>query len=772
MKKKLLFAMTAIVSLAAVSAAGFGSADGAAGQVASFRHIGTYIVPDGGVAEITAATPDGMLLAYTNSGDKNVGLVDFADPRAPKLIKEVEMPGEPTSVAITADGKYAVAAVNTSKIEEGEKPEITPGKLVVIDLKKREAVGDISVGNGPDSIALTQIGKTTYAVVAIENEPIVVDEGGLLTDAEEPGHAGDISGPGAVQIVAIDWSNVGRSKVSTISFPEKQLADAGLLFPADPQPEFITIKNGKAAVTLQENNGVAVIGVANGQLYSLFSVGKPYLQKHDLTEDGMIYFGEAYPESILSEAPYAGARMPDGIAWNAAGTILYTADEGEMDWTGGRGWSAWTAQGSQVWKDNGELERIAAEYGHYPEGRSEAGGIEVEGMEVASFGKKQFAFVGSEKGSFVAVYDITNDRKPEFVQLLPTGMEPEGLLAIPQRNLFLTSDEDSGTITVFEGAASPGTASSPGQVMLHASGFYWSAISGLTVDANRNDILYAVPDNALKSHIYEIGLNGGTGTVRPLARLSEGGKAVDYDLEGIVRDTSIEAPANAGFWLASEGNAAFDEDDYAPNVLLQVDRDGNVLQKVTLPAEIDSAEGGLIRSNGFEGVAISEDGKKLVAAIQREYKDDKAIGGTLYARIAVYDLEHKSWSFYLYPLEPTSVKGDWIGLSEIVQVGGDRYAVVERDKQIGGAIHLKAVYTFSLDGVEPFEGLVAEGGDIAKSVVVKTKAADLRQAFLPFEKIEGMTVTPDGTVWTALDNDGGEVHSVVYKAGNVSELLK
>jgi len=770
MKKRLISALSAI-SVVATAVAGLGSAQAAnENQIDSFRKIGTFVVPNGGVAEITAATPNGNILAYTNSGDKNVGIVDLADPKAPKLKTELDMPGEPTSVAITADGKYGIAVVNTSAKEEGDKPQLTPGKLVVIDLKTNAVVGDVSIGTGPDAVAVTTIGNQTYAVVAIENEPVVVDKDGNLTDAEEPGLEGDISGPGSIQVVALNWSDLSKSAVKTVSFTKEQLADKGLLFPEDPQPEFVKIKNGLAAVTLQENNGVAVIDVKNGALKSLFSLGKPKGHKHDLTEDGVISFSESYPEKFEAEVSYAGARMPDGIAWNARGTILYTADEGEMDLTGGRGWSAWTTQGSQVWKDNGELEPLAAEYGHYPEARSEAGGIEVEGMETAVFGKKEFAFVGSEKGSFVAVYDITNNRKPAFVQLLPTGMEPEGLLAIPQRNVFLTSDEDSGTITVFEGVS--GLANSPDMLTLHASDFYWAAISGLASDATRNDVMYAVPDNALESYIYRIDMKDGMGSVSPLARITDNGQPVNLDLEGIVRDTSAAAPANAGFWLANEGNAQFGKETYSPNMLLQVDRNGNVLQKVSLPPEVDSNEGGVIRNNGFEGVTISSDGKYLLGAIQRQYTGEKAKDGTLYARIARYDLTNQTWEFFLYPLEPTTVEDDWVGLSEIVNLGNDTYAVIERDKMVGGAIHLKALYTFTLDGVEPFEGVIAEDSDLSKSVVAKKKVADLRDAFMPFEKIEGMTVTPDGSVWTALDNDGGEVHSVVYKAATAAELLK
>jgi len=765
---KKLSVIVSCTLLAASTFAGVGATRAAQGTVDSFRPLSTYIVPNGGVAEIISATPDGKTVLYTNSSDENIGVVDLSAPAQPKLLKEISMPGEPTSVAVTKDGKYAVAVVITSEKEEGEKPVITPGKLLVIDMSDLEVVGDVNIGNHPDSVALETVGRKTVAVVAIENEPVVVDAEGKLTDAEEPGHEGDISGPGYVQTVALNFSNPSSSKVTSIPFPASELSAKGFLFPDDPQPEYVDVRQGKAAVSLQENNGVAVIDLSSNKIVSLFSTGKPKGQKHDLTEDGKISFTESYPEKFADVA-YAGARMPDTVAWNAKGTVLLTADEGEMDLTGGRGWSIWSERGSQIWKDQGQLELTAVQYGHYPDGRSEAGGIEIEGMETAVFGKKEFAFVGSEKGSFVGVYDITNPRKPEFVQLLPTGLEPEGLLALPQNNLFLTSDEESGTISIFEGVTGlyQGNATKP---TLHSPNVAWSAISGLAADAASSSVLYAVPDNAMESFVYRIDLKGGQATVSHFAKIMDGAEQAKLDLEGIVRDTSVAAPANAGFWVANEGNAAFGEDGYMANQLLQIDAKGNIVQKVSLPAEIDSAAGGAIRNNGFEGVALSSDGKYLVAAIQREYKGDQSADGTNYARIARYDLTNKIWEFFLYPLERTDVEDDWIGLSEIVNIGGDRYAVIERDKQIGGAVHLKAVYTFSLEGLTSFPGMVTANSDVSKSVVSKVRALDVRETFKPFEKLEGLTVLPNGAVWAALDNDGGELGTILAQVANVSEL--
>jgi hypothetical protein len=464
--------------------------------------------------------------------------------------------------------------------------------------------------------------------------------------------------------------------------------------------------------------------------------------------------------------------MSDAIAWNAAGTTLYTADEGELDYTGGRGWSVWSPSGKLLWSDKGTLEQKAAQYGYYGDSRSEAKGIEVEGVDTAIFGKKEFAFVGSERGSFVALYDITKPSAPAFVQLLPTGTRPEGLLALPQKNLFLTSDETTGTITIFEGISGVYQAPAKNPTISAKPGVSWAAISGLAADAKNSNVLYAVPDVAMQPYVYKLDLEGGEAKLSHLVAIKENGKLASIDMEGIVVDTSIAKGKQPGFWVASEGNALFKEKEYMANLLVQVDSKGTVLRKIALPADIDSADGGVIRNNGFEGVTISSDGRYLLAPIQREYAKDAKVNGVSYARIARYDLKTDAWDFFLYPLEKTDTKGDWIGLSEIVNLGKDKYAVIERDKLIGGAAKLKAVYTFSLNGLKPFAGLTEETSTVAGSAIKKTNVLELKSTIAPFEKLEGLTVTPDGKVWAAVDNDGGVHLSGLYVVADLKKISK
>ena len=113
------------------------------------------------VAEIVAATPDGMTLVYTDSPGKRIGFVDLADPAAPAPAGTLDVGGEPTSVTVV--GSTVLVGVNTS--ESYTNPS---GHVAVIDVSGREVLARCDVGGQPDSVAATPDGR--FLAVAIENE--------------------------------------------------------------------------------------------------------------------------------------------------------------------------------------------------------------------------------------------------------------------------------------------------------------------------------------------------------------------------------------------------------------------------------------------------------------------------------------------------------------------------------------------------------------------------------------------------------------------------
>lgn len=209
--------------------------------------------------------------------------------------------------------------------------------------------------------------------------------------------------------------------------------------------------DGTAAVTLQENNAVALVDLHRGTVVGSFSAGTVHRTDADLTDDGVASFTE----------DLTAPREPDGVQWTAGGNLV-TANEGDLaaEPSGGRGWTVFSPTGGVLWDAGASAEQALADAGRYPDGRSDDKGAEFEGAEVAAFGglslgrhrfrePTPYAFIGSERGDAVLVYDLTDELAPRLTQVLPTGEAPEGVLALPQSDLLLTSDEDAGTLSVF-----------------------------------------------------------------------------------------------------------------------------------------------------------------------------------------------------------------------------------------------------------------------------------------------------------------------------------
>ena len=409
----------ALSALALVSAA---TPATAAAQPRTFVPLATFPV-QGEVAEILSATPDGRTVLYTDSELGQVGLVDVRTPTAPRQLGTVDVGGSPTSVAVTGEGRHALVVVDDTT--DLTRPA---GHLAVVDLARRTVVRTIDLGGQPDSIDIGPSGD--YAAIAIENqrdEDLVVGgvEGGI---PQLPG--------GFLSVVDLR-GDVGRWTVGRVALTGLP----GALAADDPEPEFVDVSSGDvAAVTLQENNAVAVVDLARRRVVSSFSAGTVTRADADTTDDRTIAFDDRL----------VAPREPDAVQWTRRGDLV-TADEGDLatEPSGGRGWTVFSPTGKVLYASGGSAEKALAAVGRYPDGRSDDKGAEFEGAEVARMRGTDYTFIGSERGDAVLVYEHGRDAAPRLLQVLPTGDAPEGLLAIENRQLFLTSNEDDGSISVF-----------------------------------------------------------------------------------------------------------------------------------------------------------------------------------------------------------------------------------------------------------------------------------------------------------------------------------
>ncbi|MEO9459143.1 MAG: esterase-like activity of phytase family protein [Lentilitoribacter sp.] len=657
-------------------------------------------------AEIISASGDGNTLVYSDSPLGAIGLIDITDPKAPKAKGIIKLDGEPTSVSVK--GNLAFVGVNTSQ------SYIQPsGKLIIINLKSKEIVSSCDLGGQPDSVALSLDG--TLVAVAIENERDEDLNDGVIPQAPA----------GFVSILPVQDGELDCG--ATINADVTGLAG---IAQSDPEPEFVDFNaNNELVVTLQENNHIVVLN-ADGSVASHFSAGTVDLENVDVGEEGALTF-----DGTLKDVP----REPDAVQWLDEDRILI-ANEG--DYKGGsRGFTIFSKAGEVLFESGLDFEYKVAMAGHYPEKRSGNKGAEPEGLEVGTFGAQKHMFVLSERGSVIGVYKDTG-KDAEFVQLLPTGLAPEGAIAIEGRNLLAVSNEkdlieDGGVrshVTLYQYGADtsqyPMLTSIPDE---NGRPIGWGALSGLVADSEKPGMLYAVNDSFYRSQpqIFKIDATQIPAQIISATPITRDGLAAQkLDMEGITQD------GEGGFFIASEGRT----DRLTPHAIYHVNAVGEIKNEIAFPAELLAVE----KRFGSEG--ITKFGDDLWIAIQREWKDDEPG----FVKLVNYNLETKEWGAVQYPLDGKD-KG-WVGLSDITIFGEYAY-IIERDNQIGAAAVTKKIYKVAVSELKP--GKLGE----TLPVVNKELVVDLLPIMQSYggyvvDKVEGLAIDKDGQMFVVTDNDG------------------
>ena len=106
--------------------------------------------------------------------------------------------------------------------------------------------------------------------------------------------------------------------------------------------------------------------------------------------------------------------------------------------------------------------------------------------------------------------------------------------------------------------------------------------------------------------------------------------------------------------------------------------------------------------------------------------------------------------------------GGWVGNSELTSLGSGAFLVIERDNQAGPDATIKRVYGFSIAGVDFLANEDVDNFDTVSKSLARDLIADgdyAQTGGLAVEKIEGLTVLPNGTVLVVNDNDGVDDNS-------------
>ncbi len=221
--------------------------------------------------------------------------------------------GDMTSVAISPDSTTLAAALQAQGSNDAGRVALftceEDGSLTL------EAL--VETGAQPDMVTFAGDG---VVLTADEGEP-------------REGYGEDIADPkGSVTVVDVEARESTVVDFSAFDSQRDQLAEDGIVLKKgsapseDLEPEYIAVSGGKAYVTLQENNAIAVLDIESQTFEGVYSAG---FEDHSTTAIDLDKKDDAYApktyESLL------GIRMPDGIAaFTVEGaTYLVTANEGD-----------------------------------------------------------------------------------------------------------------------------------------------------------------------------------------------------------------------------------------------------------------------------------------------------------------------------------------------------------------------------------------------------------------------------------------------------------
>lgn len=466
----------------------------------SFSEVGEIVLGGEGAAEITAYDPDSeQLFVVNNSGATKVDVVDISDVSSPQLVQSLDM-------TFYGGGVNSVAVKNGMLAVANENPSATAvGSVTIFDISDFTVLANVIVGSLPDMVTFTPDGN--YILTANEGEPnddYTIDPNGSISF---------INVNNNFNVFTTDFSSFNGDEAS-LEANGFRVFGPGADLAADVEPEYIAVSDDSrtAYVTLQENNGVAIVDIINQRIEAIVPLGLKDWTALGLSidvsdEDGGIgnssdvwpIVGMYQPDAIayftdngfpyLITANEGDARDYDGFSEEErvddltldAATFPNAADlqleenlgrmkvttangdaEGDGDtdviWTyGARSFSIWSAlDGSLVWDSGTETEDQAVAAGVYPDNRSDDKGTEPEGVAVGVVGTTTYAFIGLERADAVVVYDISRPDLPIFKQLLNTGDAPEGVLFIGEAdspngaNLLVVSSEDDGTVKIYQ----------------------------------------------------------------------------------------------------------------------------------------------------------------------------------------------------------------------------------------------------------------------------------------------------------------------------------
>ena len=294
------------------------------------RYVSGQYNVDGGVMEIVAYNQangfayaingqSGLLAAISledlTAGD-SVAQLSGTDIDVKALVEAADTSfryGDMTSVAVSPDSATLAAALQAEGYSDaGRVALFTCNADGSLTLK-----GLVETGVQPDMVAF------------VDNDTVLTADEGEPREGYGDGTTDPRGSVTVVNVSALTSEVVGFDAFDT---RRDELAASGVVLKkgaapsADLEPEYIAVSGGKAYVTLQENNAIAVLDLASRTFDGVYSAG---FEDYSVTPIDIDKKDDAYAPRTYGSL--MGIRMPDGIAaFQADGrTYLVTANEGD-----------------------------------------------------------------------------------------------------------------------------------------------------------------------------------------------------------------------------------------------------------------------------------------------------------------------------------------------------------------------------------------------------------------------------------------------------------
>lgn len=467
----------------------------------------SYLVEDGGSAEILAHDAVSDRLFVVNSVNTKLHILDFSNPAAMTELDVIDISTYGTGITSVAtnDGIVAVSV---------DAPDFADGSVVFFNTNG-EFIRQVTVGNLPDHVSFTPNGQ--YLLTANEGQP----NDAYTIDPEGSVSIIDLSGGVAAATVTTANFNGFDAMVGDLRAAGVRIFGPGASLSQDMEPEYIAYSsdNATAYVTCQENNALAVVDISSGTITDILPLG---FKDYQLTENAFD-FSDRTDTIIFANWPVKGMYQPDALAYFEVDgqAYLITANEGDsrdyggyseeerigglnLDPTafpnadllqenavlgrlnattangdtdgdgdydqiytyGARSVSVWDATtGALVWDSGSALERLTAAdpvYGalfnasnsnNNYKNRSDDKGPEPEAVTTAVINGTPYAFIGLERVGGIVVYDLSDPTAPVFTGYVNNrtlgddeggDLGPEGLLYLSPDN----SPTDTGLVIV------------------------------------------------------------------------------------------------------------------------------------------------------------------------------------------------------------------------------------------------------------------------------------------------------------------------------------